>query len=200
MGSYMTQQVLFEEPSLVDAAVLSGTSGEPDLLASAGRVVARAERLRLGERGKSALLTKLSFGAFNQAFAPNRTSFDWLSRDPAEVDAYIADPLCGFECTTTLWVQLLDALPRLALPSNHARIPKSLPVYVFAGAEDPVGGFSKSVRKLLDAYRTAGLRDVTFRFYAGGRHEMINETNRDDVVRDLRTWLDGKLPARATAA
>jgi alpha-beta hydrolase superfamily lysophospholipase len=130
----------------------------------------------------------LVFGAFNKAFEPARTPFDWLSRDPAEVDRYIADPLCGgFESTVQLYIDILGALPDVAGPSRQARIPKTLPVYIFSGSRDPVGS---NIRQLLEAYRAAGLEDVRHEFYPQGRHESLNEINRDEVTRDLIAWLD----------
>ena len=193
MGSYMVQQFLFDHGSELAGAVLSGSAGKPNLLASAGRLVARAERLRAGERGTSKLLGDLSFGAFNKQFAPTRTAFDWLSRDAAEVDKYVADPLCGFDVTTTLWVDVLDALGANADPKSQARIPKALPIYVFSGSEDPVSENTRSLEQLLAAYRLAGIRDVSHRFYPGARHETLNETNRDEVTTDLLAWLDAHI-------
>lgn len=190
MGSYLTQAFMIEHGRELAGAVLSGSAGKPNALASAGRLVARAERLRLGERGKSKLLQSLSFEAFNKQFAPTRTAFDWLSRDAAEVDKYVADPLCGFAVTTSLWVDVLDALGVIAAPERQARIPKELPIYVFSGSEDPVSEKTKSLEQLLAAYRLAGIRDVSHRFYPGARHEVLNETHRDEVTRDLVVWLD----------
>jgi len=196
MGSFLAQELLFDLSDDLDAVVLSGTNGKPTPLAAAGRLVARAERLRLGARGHSKILSGLSFDAFNKAFAPNRTEFDWLSRHEAEVDAYVADPHCGFPCSTSTWIELLDALGRIAKPELQQRIKKTLPVYVFAGAEDPSNERTKGVRKLLGAYARAGLRDVTHKFYEGARHETLNETNRDEVTGDLLAWLDAKLPPK----
>ena len=195
MGSYLAQRFLIERGEILAGAVLSGTGGKPSLLASAGRLVARIERKRLGARGKSNLLRDLSFGAFNKPFEPGRTKFDWLSRDAAEVDKYVADPLCGFDSTTSLWVELLDALAFIADPIKQARIPKKLPVYIFAGSEDPVGEKTKSIVQLLGAYERAGLADVSHKFYEGARHETLNETNRDEVTRDLVAWLEAKAAA-----
>lgn len=189
MGSFLVQDLLPDLGSSLRGAVLSGSAGKPDALASAGRLVARAERLRLGDRGRSRLLHALSFGAYNDAFAPARTPFDWLSRDPAQVDAYVRDPYCGFACTTSLWVELLDALAAIASPARQARIPADLPIYVFAGTDDPVGKRTKSLDQLVGAYRAAGLCRVEKRYYPGGRHEMLNETNRDEVIADLLAWL-----------
>jgi alpha-beta hydrolase superfamily lysophospholipase len=190
MGSYMVQAFLIENGSQVRAAVLSGTGGKPPAIASAGRVVARIERMRVGARGVSGLLQSLSFDDFNKAFRPNRTAFDWLSRDEAEVDKYIADPLCGFPVSTQLWIDLLDGLGDIARPDRQAKVPRDLPIYVFAGSEDPVGARTKSVEQLLGAYGRAGVLDVAHKFYPGARHETLNETNRDEVTRDLVAWLD----------
>ena len=193
MGSYMAQAFVIERGRELAGVVLSASAGKPNALASAGRLVARAERLRLGERGKSKLLQSLSFEAFNKQFAPTRTAFDWLSRDAAEVDKYVADPLCGFAVTTSLWVDVLDALGAIAGPERQARIPKDLPIYVFSGSEDPVSEKTKSLEQLLAAYRLAGIRDVSHRFYPSARHEVLNETNRDEVTRDLVVWLDAHI-------
>jgi alpha-beta hydrolase superfamily lysophospholipase len=172
-------------------AVLSASNGKPPPLAALGRVIGRIERLRLGRRGRSALLHELGFGAFNKPFAPARTPFDWLSRDPAEVDKYIADPLCGFQASVQLWIDLVDALGDIARPSRQANIPKHLPVYVIAGSRDPVSANTKGLEQLLNAYRVAGLDRVAHRFYADARHELFNETNREEVTADIIAWLDG---------
>jgi alpha-beta hydrolase superfamily lysophospholipase len=186
MGSFVAQVMLFSYPDDFVGCALSGSSGAPPLLAKAGRVAARVERARLGKRGKSPLLTALTFGDFNKKFAPNRTDFDWLSRDQAEVDKYIADPLCGFASSTQSWIDLLDALDTIVHePSSQARIPKDMPVYLFAGDKDPVGDMGAGVRKLHDEYRRAGLVDLAITLYPNARHETLNETNRDQVTADL---------------
>lgn len=187
-GSFHAQRLVTETPALIDALVLSGSNGAPPPIAAAGRVIARIERARVGRRSGSALLQKLSFGDYNKAFAPNRTEYDWLSRDPAEVDAYASDPLCGFALSTQGWVDLLDALGALTKPAALARIPKDLPVYIFSGDQDPVGQNGKGVRSLAEAYRKAGLRRVTLRLYAEGRHEMLNEINAAQVRDALLGW------------
>lgn len=190
MGSFIVQAIMFERPDLAAAVVLSGSNGKPSPVAAAGRAIARVERRRLGERGKSDLIHKLSFGAFNKAFKAPRTPYDWLSRDEAEVDQYAADPRCGFVCSTALWMDLLDALPELTKPENLAKVRKDLPVYVVAGSEDPVSERAKGIGRLVDAYRRAGLFRVTQRLYEGARHEIFNEVNRDQITADLIGWLD----------
>ncbi len=128
------------------------------------------------------------FGDFNKPFEPARTAFDWLSRDPAEVDAYVADPLCGFSFSTQLAIDVLDALPGISSPASLAPIRKDMPIYVFSGEKDPVGA---NIRGLIDALKAAGFVRLTTRIYPGARHETLNENNRDEVVRDLIAWLDG---------
>jgi alpha-beta hydrolase superfamily lysophospholipase len=197
MGSFVSQQILYESPGLIDAAILSGSNGKPLRLASVGRLVARLERLRLGRHGRSKLLTDLSFGPFNKRFAPNRTEFDWLSRDTAQVDAYVADPLCGFLCTTQFWVDLLDALPQLSKEKNRDRVPEALPVLIFSGDEDPVG---VNLSELVKGYRGNGMTHVALRLYPGGRHEMLNETNRNEVQDDVMAWLEAFLAGSPIAS
>ncbi|MDF3072850.1 MAG: Hydrolase [Alphaproteobacteria bacterium] len=197
MGSFVGQQILYESPGLMDAAILSGSNGKPLRLASVGRLVARLERLRLGRHGRSKLLTDLSFGPFNKRFAPNRTDFDWLSRDTAQVDAYVADPLCGFLCTSQFWVDLLDALLPLAKEKNRDRVPEALPVLIFSGDEDPVG---VNLSELVKGYRGNGMTHVAVKLYPGGRHEMLNEINRADVQVDVLAWLDAFLAGSPVAS
>jgi len=189
MGSELARDFMARHGSELAGVVLSASSGQPTPLASAGRLMARLERLHVGPRGHSWLLQWLSFDAFNRKFAPARTKFDWLSRDPAEVDRYVADPLCGFPASVQLWVDLLDAGTRIARISSLAAVPRSLPVYVISGTRDPVSNGARAIEPLLAQYREAGLQRVEHRFYPEARHELFNETNRDEVTRDLIAWL-----------
>lgn len=189
MGSFLAQQFLFTFPGAIDGAVLSGSNGAVGPLADAGAIVARIERARIGKRGRSKLLNTMSFGAYNKPFEPARTDFDWLSCDPDEVDAYVEDPWCGWVATTQMWSDLFSGLRVIQQSKLQQRIPADLPIYIFSGELDPVGG-AKGIAKLVDAYDKAGLTRVTHKLYPGGRHEMLNETNREEVVADLLTWLD----------
>ena len=196
MGSVVLQQLLFEHPNDMIAAALSGSNGKPPPIASLGKWVARIERLRVGRRNPSPILQKLTFDEYNKAFAPNRTEFDWLSRDPEEVDKYVQDPLCGFAVSTQVWIDMLAALDRIAKPSNIAKVPKGMPLYLFAGGRDPVGDFGKGMKNLYDAYKRAAIFDVRLKLYPNGRHEMLNETNRQEVVDDFIAWCDEVVAAR----
>jgi len=188
MGSFLGRRFVADHSEALAGAAFSGSNGKPPRIAAVGRLLARIERARLGPRGKSALLNQMMFGAFNKPFEPARTAFDWLSRDPAEVDAYVADPLCGFPFSTALAVDLLDALPALAKPQSLAAVRRDLPIYVFSGEKDPVG---PDIAGLIAMLRSAGFSHLTTRIYPGARHETLNETNRDEVTRDFLTWLDG---------
>jgi len=189
MGSFLGQDFIAQHGEALAGAVFCGSNGKPPALAALGKLIARLERLRLGRRGRSALLDQMGFGAFNKPFEPARTPFDWLSRDPVEVDRYIADPLCGARSTTQLWIDLLGGLSRIASPSLQAKIPKDLPIHLIAGGRDPVTGDTKGLEQLIGAYRAAGLTRISHRFYAGARHELFNETNRAEVTSDLIAWL-----------
>ena len=117
------------------------------------------------------------------------------------MDAYVADPHCGFACSTATWIEVLDALGRIAIPDLQRRIRKDLPIYIFSGARDAANGNTSGLVQLLGAYQRAGLREVSHRFYEGARHEVLNETNRDEVTRDLLSFLDQKVlcDARSTS-
>jgi alpha-beta hydrolase superfamily lysophospholipase len=175
MGSFALQLYLLDHSSKIDGAVLSG-SAALDLLAAG---------MNTGQGLKS----------FSAAIENPRTDSDWLSRDPKEVDKYIADPLCGFSAKETSQASMFAALMRTADPFALKTIRADLPLYIFAGDRDPVNGNLAWLAPLADRYRAAGVRNVHTKFYKGGRHEMLNETNRAEVVRDLAKWIDSVIGA-----
>lgn len=177
MGSFAAQQYLLEHSDRVDAVALTGT-GALDQLEPA---------LDLDQ--------PLDLAMFNAAFQPARTDFDWLSRDESQVDAYVADPRCGFGLDTGAVKDMFAGARRLADPAQLTGMRPDLPIYVAVGELDPVNAGLALVHVLVDRYRAAGLTDVTLRSYPGARHEVFNETNRADVVADLLKWLDHRLAA-----
>jgi alpha-beta hydrolase superfamily lysophospholipase len=189
MGSFISRNYIARWGNEIKGVVLSGTGGDPGLLGKVGGLVARLEKKLKGGRAKSPLMTSLSFGAFNKPFKPNRTDFDWLSRDNAEVDKYVADPYCGDVFSSGFWVDFLGGLASLYAPGYLERIPKNLPIYLFSGEKDPVGNDAKGVKEVYDSYRKAGIKDVSMKIYPNGRHEMLNETNRTEVFKDVIDWL-----------
>ena len=169
LGSFAAQQYVLEHSREIDGLVLSG-SGALDGLAQVATSIAAPNFL-------------------NRAFEPARTPMDWLSRDPAVADAFMADPLCFPALQPASFASFLAAAPALADPASLRRIRRDLPVYLFSGSEDPVGQRLEGVGELIGRYRIAGLRSVDHDVYAGGRHEMLNEINRDEVRDRLMAWI-----------
>lgn len=190
MGSFVVQTLLGLPAPAYAAVVLSGSNGPPRALETSGLALARAERGWRGPRAPGRWLQRLVFGMYNREFAPTRTGCDWLSRDAAEVDAYLADPLCGFPLSAGAWVDFLEGKRRLGDAVHLAAVPKDLPIRLIAGTRDPVGEMGSGVRRLRDLYVGAGVRDVSLKLYEDARHELVNEINRDEVMRDLVQWLD----------
>jgi alpha-beta hydrolase superfamily lysophospholipase len=190
MGALLAQRLVYEHPDLFDAVAMSGPNGKLDPLVKIGKLIARFERMRLGARGRSQLINHLSFGKYNKHFPHAATPFDWLSRDAQEVARYTNDPLCGFIATTQSWIDMLNGLPALHDPANHARIRRDLPLYLFGGHRDPVNDFGAGLELLVEAYRHAGIRSIRHQLYPNARHEVFNETNRAEVFAHLLEWLD----------
>ena len=197
MGSFLVRTYIADHGAGIAGVILSATGGDPGLLGKAGRLIARWECFRKGRRAKSPLLNNLSFGGFNKAFTPNRTDFDWLSRDAAEVDAYIADPFCGGVFSAGFFADLLSGLAFINSKGAIRGIPKDLPIFFISGACDPVGKNTRGVRQVKDAFNAAGMVDVSATFYDGARHEILNEINRDAVFQDILDWLNARLHAKA---
>jgi alpha-beta hydrolase superfamily lysophospholipase len=189
MGSFLSRDYISRWGGDIKGVILSGTGGDPGLLGKVGALIARIEKALRGKKARSPLLTSLSFGAFNNAFKPNRTEFDWLSRDNAEVDKYVADPYCGGVFSTGFWVDFLKGIGVLYRSDYLPKIPRSLPIYLFSGEKDPVGKNAKDVTKVYESYKKAGITDVSIKIYPNGRHEMLNETNRTEVFKDVIDWL-----------
>ena len=189
MGSYVAQRYIMLFGNELKGALLSGSNGKQGLILTLGTVVAKQEIKKHGRKVKSDKLNQMSFGGFNKAFAPNRTDFDWLSRDNAEVDKYVNDPYCGFVCTTGFFSDLLLGLKTIEKKENVALVPKTLPIFIFSGALDPCGKNGKGVTKLFNTYKKQGISDVTLKLYPEARHELLNETNRDEVMKDFLTWV-----------
>lgn len=192
MGSYIAMAYLMRHSSSVQGAILSGSNYQPVRVYQAAALVARLERWRQGPSGRSALIDGLSFGAFNKAFKPARTAFDWLSCDTAEVDRYIADPLCGFRCTNQLWLDLLAGLQHITRIADLKQIDPQLPVLIIGGERDPVSKGNRLMH-LADALGRSGHASTTLKQYSQARHELLNELNRDEVTRDLIDWLEQAL-------
>lgn len=190
MGSFLSRTYIQRYGNEINGVILSGTGGNNGLLGKVGILVAKGEMKRKGKRTKSKRMDKLSFGSFNKAFSPNRTSFDWLSRDNKEVDKYIEDPLCGEVFTAGFFYDMLRGLKDLNKRENIEKTPKDLPIYIISGDKDPVGKNAKGVLQAYNSYVKVGIEDVEYKFYKGARHEILNETNKEEVYKDVIYWLN----------
>jgi alpha-beta hydrolase superfamily lysophospholipase len=174
MGSFAAQRYVIDYSHGIDGLILSGSGALESLV-------------------RSALAKTVGSNLLNAAFEPARTPFDWLCRDQAIVDAFISDPLCFDDLHPDSRVSFLGAAPRLSDPVALRKIRSDLPVYLFSGSEDPVGQQLRGLNRLIGRYREAGLSDIAFDFYPGGRHEMLNEINRGEVQARLLGWISRTL-------
>lgn len=190
MGSFLAQRYIGLHGRDIEGVILSGTSSSPGPIINIGIRIAKREMAKNGPRAKSPKLNDMSFGSYNKKFSPNRTQFDWLSRDEEEVDKYVKDPYCGTVFTTSFYYDFFRGLKETFKRRNMERIPKDLPLYIFAGDKDPVGNMGKGVLRLIKTYQNLGMEDMSYKLYEDGRHEMLNEINRDEVMADIIRWLD----------
>lgn len=190
MGSFITRNYMFRHGKGLAGVVIMGTGMEPLMTVKAAQAVTAVQKLFCGDRHISRLVDRLAFGAYNKKIEHPRTDFDWLSRDGSRVDQYIEDPQCGFVFTVNGFGALFELISRLYRRENLARIPKELPVYMVSGTADPVGGYGTGVVKAYRSLKGAGLESVELKLYRGGRHELLNETNRDEVMRGICKWIE----------
>lgn len=192
MGSFVVRCFIQRYPNTVNAVMLSGSASHSLIDIAKAHAGIALEMWRLGPKGRSPLLDMLTVGTYNKVFEPTRTVADWLSRDPREVDKYVNDPLCGYLCTNQFWSDLIGGIEEIRTPRNLRKIPKTLPMLIFSGEKDPLS-FNESehgITKLAHLYENAGLQNVAVKLFPNGRHEILNETNRLEVIQFLIDWLE----------
>ena len=192
MGSFLARTYIIRYQSGLDGVILSGTGHQPRALIQGGLVLAALETKRKGRRYKSRLLYDVAFGSYNKGIVKLRTNCDWLSRDEATVDAYIADARCGWIPSVGMYADMFSGIDFITRSQNLKKMKKTLPVHFLSGDCDPVGEKGKGVVRAWQAFRKAGMKDVTIQFYPKGRHEMLNELNRDEVYDDILKWLNAR--------
>lgn len=192
-GSFLVRLMATRRGGDLAGLIVMGTGGDPGLVGGAGAALASVLGRLRGRGRPSKALDRIVFASYNRGLGPVRTVFDWLSRDPAEVDAYIEDPWCGFLCSNSFFRDLARGTSTVARPEVFAATPAGLPVLVMSGGADPVGAHGRGPRQVADAYRRAGVRDVALRILPGARHELLNETNRADVTGQLLDWVEARL-------
>jgi alpha-beta hydrolase superfamily lysophospholipase len=199
MGSFLVRTVAADPRSLrynLAGLIISGTSGSQGALGAVGYLIASLLTALQGPYAPSPFLDTLSSGTYASLATGEkkpRTKFDWLSRDGAEVDKYIADPYCGFLCTTSFFRDMVGGINRLFTAGYAKRFPRDLPVLLYSGDCDPVGGMGKGVTSVSGTYKKWGVKDLTFKLFPGGRHEMHNETNRQEVYALIQNWITERI-------
>lgn len=193
MGSFITRNYMFRYGAGIHGAVIMGTGMQPQAVLILSRALAAVQGMIFGSGKKGKLLDKLAFGSYNRHIENPVTPFDWLSRDRERVKQYLNDPMCGFVFTINGFQTLFELINRLYYQENLERIPKKLPVLMLSGDADPVGDYGKGVRKAYISLRAVGLEDIKIKLYEGGRHELLNETNRQDVMQDIYNWIEKRV-------
>lgn len=200
MGSYIALAYLMQHSCSMQGAILSGSNYfKTSMRYRAAMLLARFERKRLGAKGRSALLDKMIFMPYQRAVKKRRTDWDWLSRDAEQVDAYINDPLCGFTCTTQLWLDLLRGLQHITPVRNMIQIDNDLPLLIIGGDADPINRGHRLI-DLANALRESGNRAVDIKLYRQAHHEVLQEINHAEVTADIMHWLDAALASRRQIA
>lgn len=190
MGSFITRNYMFRHGGEISGAIIMGTGMQPRLILGTVRALTGIQKVFCGSKHTARLIDKLAFGGYNKNIKNPKTAWDWLSRDEKKVAQYMADSGCGFTFTVNGFGALFGLIARLYEADNLKHIPKKLPVFMASGTDDPVGDYGKGVRKAYDSLMAAGMENVTLRMYEGGRHELLNETNRSEIMQDIYDWME----------
>ncbi|RUM99812.1 alpha/beta hydrolase [Pseudaminobacter arsenicus] len=188
MGGIIALNYLLCHSDTVQAATIWNANFSAGLPGRLAQALLAYERFRLGSDMPSRLLPKLTFQAWGKAVPGHRTDFDWLSRDAAEVGKYIADPLCGWDASVSLWQDLFGMIFLGADDSNFAAVRKDLPINLVGGEQDPATAGGKAVTTLASRMRAMGFSNLVSKVYAQTRHESLNELNRDLIMEDFAAW------------
>jgi len=192
LGSIINLNFAIRYPEMVNGLACWNSGIETGILPRASQLILSIESLLRNPNQPSVIAWKLSFGAWNAKFKPNRTDFDWLSNDENEVDLYVNDPLCGFEASISMWRDILDGVFFAGNKKNLRKLEKKLPVHIVGGASDPCTNSGKDMKKLALKLKNNGLEDVTCNILEATRHESLNEINRDSTTKEFITWLDSR--------
>jgi alpha-beta hydrolase superfamily lysophospholipase len=196
MGSSLSRHYMMGHGDSVSGLILSGCVGNPGILGRVPYLIAQISSRMKGKKNKAPLVEKSVFGIWNRSFKPNRTKFDWLTRDSEEVDKYIEDPFCGVVGTAGLYCDVFKSLPFINRDQNVTKIPVTVPIFIISGSMDPVGwktpwgGKPDGVLGVVNSFIRAGVKDVSYKIYNGCRHELLNEINRAEVFQDIIAWLN----------
>jgi alpha-beta hydrolase superfamily lysophospholipase len=195
MGSLLSREYATKYGGDLEALILSGTANFMKGLGSFGLLSAQFLGKLNGKHRSNEFLKNLFFTQFNKKFKPNRTKVDWISSDENQVDLFEADPLRIEDFSLSVFLDLLKGSKKVNQISTFKNTPKNLPLFIFSGDKDPVGEMGKGVEKVTNKYQKSGIKDITLKLYKGGRHEMLNEVNKNEVEQDVINWLNEKIKA-----
>lgn len=191
MGSFMARTILIRHPDCgINGCVICGTGWQPEAVLGAGKMLANSVCKLFDPQKPSGLLHNIAFGSYNKRVERPRTPHDWLTRDAAVVDAYAADPMCGFQASAGLMGDMFEGIGYIQRQESLAQMRKDLPVFFIAGGDDPVGDYGKGFLKSAQAFKDAGMNCVTTKIYPLCRHEILNEINKNDVYKDISDWIN----------
>jgi alpha-beta hydrolase superfamily lysophospholipase len=193
MGSFLARTLMVQYSDVYDGVIIMGTGCSQGLLGKIGKAIARHHEKKNGMHYIDEQIDRMSFGSYNKKIPNAVTSFDWLSSDAAEVKKYIDDPLCGFVCTSKFYEDMLDGIEFANDEEKALKIPKDLPILIISGNMDPVGNYGKGVQRVFDMYKDAGISDISMYLVENGRHEILNETTRNETMEYLYTWLKKRI-------
>ena len=191
-GSFIGQEYITRYGSEIDGIILCGTAAQIGFEFRLAKILAFLQMKIFGEEEKATFLEFLSFGSYNKKINISDGS-NWLSRDTEEVFKYSQDKSCGFTCSIGFYYYFIDGLLNLYKKNKLISIPKTLPVYIIAGQEDPVGQYGSRVEKLYEIYKKTDLTDLNMKLYKDCRHELLNELNREEVTDDVLRWIGSHL-------
>ncbi|MBR4790834.1 MAG: lysophospholipase [Treponema sp.] len=192
-GTFIAQYYIENYHGKIKACILSGTAGPRLPLTTAGNIAANIIKFFCGKNSVVGLLDKLSFGSYNARIKDLESIHDWLSKDKTVVQMYDSDKWCGFPLKTIFFCDMTAGLCNIHKKSNMAKIDKDLPIYMLWGSEDPVSDYGKTIRQLAECYKQLGIQNVTLKEYPGDRHEILNETDKDQVEKDILQLLEQTL-------
>ena len=192
MGSFLLREYLTMYGKGLDGAVIMGTGYQSALILNAGQLVCRVIAAFKGWKHRSRFVDNLSFGSYNKRFEPAETTKDWITSDREKRQKYVEDPLCSYMFTLGAYYQMFEGMKVLTKKESLERIPKDLPILFVSGKDDPVGAFGKSVTKVYEKYKSAGIHNVSIHLYQGDRHEILNEVDREKVYHDILRWIETK--------